>query len=240
MLIKPPLAKVMRPQLFFRKTHKWMGLILAIQLLLWFISGFLMSWMPIEEIHGDHLLNEVPVRTIDTKHLDLSNLTDKVTEPIRSARIKPWLNQQVVELKTSTKTQIFTLPDLELLSPLNEQQVRSVIDFHIIPDYEISEVNLLNEIPAEARGRKAPLWQVQLAGPENPRVYVSSQTGEIVAKRTDRWRLFDFLWMLHIMDYDEREDFNHPLLYITAFSALIFTLTGVVLLYFTLKPRKSV
>jgi hypothetical protein len=238
MLIKLPSSLFMRPQLFFRKTHKWMGLILAIQLLLWFFSGFLMSWMPIEEIHGDHLLKEVPTRTIDAKQLDLSVLSDKVTEPIHSVRIKPWLNQQVLELKTSTKTQIFALPGLELLSPLNEQQVRSVITFHIIPDYEISEVNLLNEVPAEARGRKAPLWQVLLKGPENPRIYVSSHTGEIVAKRTDRWRLFDFLWMLHIMDYDEREDFNHPLLYITAFSALIFTLTGLVLLFYGFrKPR---
>ncbi|MEZ5471528.1 MAG: PepSY domain-containing protein [Marinicella sp.] len=230
----------MRPQLFFRKTHKWIGLILVIQFILWFFSGFLMSWMPIEEIHGDHLLNDIPTRTIDPDYLDLSGIAKKIKEPVLSARIKPWLEQQVLELKTNNQTQIYTLPDFKLLSPLNEQQVRSVIKFHIIPDYEINQINLLDEVPTEARGRKAPLWQVQLDGPENPRIYISTSTGEIVAKRTDRWRLFDFLWMLHIMDYDERENFNHPLLYITAFSALIFTLTGLVLLFYGFKrPRFS-
>ncbi len=228
----------MRPQLLFRKIHKWVGLILGIQLLLWFLSGFLMSWMPIEEIHGDHLLKELPVRTITPHQLDLSKLDNPINQPILAVKIKPWLNQQVVEIKTAQYTQIYQVPTLQPLSPMNEQQVKAVINYHIIPDYHISKVALLNEVPSEARGRKAPLWQVQLAGPENPRIYVSNDTGEIVAKRTDRWRLFDFLWMLHIMDYDEREDFNHPLLYLTALSALLFTLTGFVLLFYTLKPRK--
>ena len=41
------------------------------------------------------------------------------------------------------------------------------------------------------------------------------------------WRVFDFVWMLHIMDYDERDDFNHPLLLITAGTALLFVFTGL-------------
>ncbi len=83
------------------------------------------------------------------------------------------------------------------------------------------------------------MWQVQLNGSEQARIYISEQNGDIVAKRTDRWRLFDFMWMLHIMDYDERSDFNHPLLYLTALAALLFTLTGFVLLFYGLKPRKK-
>jgi len=45
--------------------------------------------------------------------------------------------------------------------------------------------------------------------------------------------------MLHIMDYDEREDFNHPLLYLTALAALLFSLSGVVLIFYTMRPRKN-
>ena len=41
--------------------------------------------------------------------------------------------------------------------------------------------------------------------------------------------MFDFFWMLHIMDFDEREDFNHPLLQIAAALGLIIALSGVVL-----------
>lgn len=56
--------------------------------------------------------------------------------------------------------------------------------------------------------------------------------------RTDMWRLFGFFWMLHIMDYKERENFNHPLLISAAGLALITVLAGLVLLI--VRVRRSV
>jgi hypothetical protein len=41
--------------------------------------------------------------------------------------------------------------------------------------------------------------------------------------------VFDFLWMLHIMDFQTRDDFHHPLLQIAAALGLIVALGGVVL-----------
>ena len=39
------------------------------------------------------------------------------------------------------------------------------------------------------------------------------------------------------MDYQEREDFNHPLIIAAALISLAFTMTGMALLYFsTLRP----
>ena len=60
-----------------------------------------------------------------------------------------------------------------------------------------------------------------------------------MARRNDWWRLFDVVWMLHIMDYDTRDDFNHPLLIVSAATALLFALSGVVLLTLSLLPRKQ-
>ena len=38
------------------------------------------------------------------------------------------------------------------------------------------------------------------------------------AVRNDRWRRFDLFWMLHIMDYTERQRFHTP--WLTGFAAL--------------------
>ena len=59
----------------------------------------------------------------------------------------------------------------------------------------------------------------------------------MLARRTTRWRVFDFLWMLHIMDYDEREDFNHPLLVSASLIALLAALSGVGLYFFRFRKR---
>jgi uncharacterized iron-regulated membrane protein len=83
------------------------------------------------------------------------------------------------------------------------------------------------EQDSEIRGRDTPVWKVSFAQPESLNLYLDPWTGEILARRTDRWRIFDFFWMLHIMDFDAREDFNHPLLQISAALGLVIALSGV-------------
>lgn len=228
----------MRPNLLFRKIHKWLGLILAIQILFWFTSGFLMSFMPIDEVRGDHLLQtKTTPPAIELNSIDLNRITAQVSEPVHSAEIKTWLNQTVVTVKTQHNLYLFNALTTERIT-IDQQVVKNILQSQLIPGYTIAGMQLLESLPNEVRGRDAPIWQVQLSGPENARIYISAHSGNIVAKRTDRWRLFDFMWMLHIMDYDERSDFNHPLLYLTALSALLFTLTGFVLLFFAMRRKK--
>jgi uncharacterized iron-regulated membrane protein len=228
----------MRPQLLFRKIHRWLGLILGLQILLWFLSGFFMSWMSIEEVRGNHIWQTPESKPLPAVHVNLADVSAVVQQPIQSVEVKTWLQQTVIEVSTEKNTLLLSASDLSLISPLNEQWARAVIESRLKPPLVIESLQWLDEVPAEVRGRQTPLWQVHLSGAENPRVYVSAHTGQIVATRTDRWRWFDFLWMLHIMDYDEREDFNHPLLYLTAGSALVFTLTGLVLLAFTWRNHR--
>ena len=66
-------------------------------------------------------------------------------------------------------------------------------------------------------------------------IYVGRRTGRIRAVRTDSWRLFDFLWSLHIMDYEEREDFNHLLIQALAIISLITVISGLILFFTTLR-----
>ena len=71
-----------------------------------------------------------------------------------------------------------------------------------------------------------------------PTFYADPATGEIVSRRHALWRVFDFAWMLHIMDYDARTDVNNPLLRITTLSAAAMALSGAWLLYWSF-PRKK-
>ena len=46
-----------------------------------------------------------------------------------------------------------------------------------------------------------PAFRVALADPAATVIYVDATTGDVTARRNDRWRLYDFFWSLHIMDY---------------------------------------
>ena len=37
-----------------RKTHRYLGVFIGLQFLIWTISGLYFSWTDIDEIHGDH------------------------------------------------------------------------------------------------------------------------------------------------------------------------------------------
>ena len=110
----------MRPQLLFGKIHKWMGLVLGIQILFWFLSGFLMSFMPIEEIHGDHLLKPQQTAAVSLDPLDFSQIANQFDQPIQRIVIKSWLGKTVVEASTDQQLMLFDTPDLKPITPISE------------------------------------------------------------------------------------------------------------------------
>jgi hypothetical protein len=51
----------------------------------------------------------------------------------------------------------------------------------------------------------------------------------VTARRSTLWRVYDFLWSLHIMDFKNHEDFNTPLLIVATGLALAMVVTGIIL-----------
>jgi uncharacterized iron-regulated membrane protein len=62
-------------------------------------------------------------------------------------------------------------------------------------------------------------------------VYVASELGTVQKFRNKPWRIFDFLWMLHTMDYEGRDNFGNLLLRAFSIFGLITVLSGFVLFF---------
>jgi hypothetical protein len=62
-------------------------------------------------------------------------------------------------------------------------------------------------------------------------------SGELVTRRHRFWRWFDFLWMLHIMDYESRENVNNALLRVATGVGVTLALSGLWLVYFRFLRR---
>jgi hypothetical protein len=89
-------------------------------------------------------------------------------------------------------------------------------------------------IVAEVGVRK-DLWRVEFDDALSTRLYFDGRSGEFLFVRNDAWMLYDFFWRLHIMDYSEGENFNHPLLQFAAIGALCLALTGSLLAVLALR-----
>ncbi len=226
----------------WRKIHRWLGLVVGLQVLAWMVSGLYFSLVPIEKVRGEHL-------TPDPATLAGVALADLVTPaqasvvfkaampnvPLESITIRRLRNKTVYLIGFDGGHRAVDARSGRLLPALDEQQAVLLAQSALQQDWPVVSVQqITEEAPgSEYRGRALPLYRVDFEHASHPRLYLDAWTGEVVARRTDTWRIFDFLWMLHVMDYETRDDFNHPLLQTAAALGLIIAVTGYVLWWLT-------
>jgi hypothetical protein len=80
---------------YIRKTHRWLGVILGIQFMLWTIGGLYFSWSNIDEIHGDFQKKEVPLLSSDITMVSPSMVLDSIK---KVHRIDSIVSIQLIEI----------------------------------------------------------------------------------------------------------------------------------------------
>lgn len=231
------MAKIRWP-LVARRTHKWLALVVGVQVLLWSLTGFYMVAVHIDHIHGDHLVRIPAAEPFDLAGLSSPSQIVAAAPGATEIRLQRRLDQPVWRAETPDGPALFDARTGTRLAPPREVEVRALARAIYTGSAEIASVRLLTVAPQEMGGRKPPFWQVEFEGWNRPTLYLSAQTGELISRRHAAWRVFDIAWMLHIMDYDERSDVNNPLLRVATWSAFAMAISGAWLLLWAF-PRKK-
>lgn len=196
-----------------------------------------MTAVHIDIIHGDHF-----VRRAETIAVAPSQIASPVSVLTRAPdasqlRLASLLGRPVYIVTTSTAELLFDAQTGQAIERPSEEDIRRIANHWFTGDEGLIGLDLITQVPGEIRFRKPPLWRAQFDGWNKPTLYLSPNTGQLVSRRHELWRVFDFFWMLHIMDYKTRDNVNNWLL--RAFTLLAFTtaLSGAWLLWFAF-PRK--
>jgi hypothetical protein len=218
---------------FLFRSHIWLGWLIGGQLLLWMLSGLLMTAMPITEVRGEHL--KAPEQT-----LPIAGVVGLLPPEALLARTGPradGLLLRVLEgrpvyllLEGSEPVALF---DARTGSPVRideEGAARIAASRHAKRPTVLSVARVDQHAPPLEFRRNSPAFAVRLQDNENSVFYIHAISGDLLAVRTDRWRLFDLMWGLHIMDWRGREDMNHPLLVGAAALGLLGVVGGIALL----------
>ena len=225
------------PQLA-RTTHKWLGLLLGLQVVIWTLSGAYMVAVHIDIIHGDHLIRKPPEPPIALAGLIEPAAVQQRFEDVHSIKLQTWMDRPVYIVHAATGPELLDARTGELLSPIDEATVRTLAQRWMKRDARIVKAELLESLPIEVQSRKPPLWRVEFEGWDKPTFYFSPFTGEFVSRRHELWRFFDFVWSLHIMDYVKRTDVNNPLLRVATVSSVVMTVSGAWLLLYSFPRRR--
>jgi hypothetical protein len=227
---------------WIRKTHRYLGFLIGLQLLAWTVSGLYFSWNPIEKVRGEHLAEAPPSLFVTDTSLvppttALQNLRSQHPDvgAIETVHLRALLGDPVYEVVYRTEDERrYVLADARtgaLRGPLSEKEAVAVAEADFTPDVPVRRVERVTAAPegSEYRGVSLPAYRVVFDHPTDTRLYVSAPRGRVEARRNSTWRWFDWLWMLHIMDYDARSDFNHALLQAVSVFGLVTVASGFLL-----------
>ena len=208
-----------------RKAHRYLGLFLGIQFLLWTISGLYFSWTNIDEIRGEHLINK------NVKLKDFSELISpsKLNESnIKSIELR---NISGVPYYWINNANLYNAYTGNLKQSITKKEAVDIAKQSLVKGLEIKSINYISTVDKhhEYRNKLLPAYVISFKGNRNIKAYVSSLDGKFQTVRHRNWRWFDFLWMAHTMDYESRDNFNNTLIRIFSLLGLITVLSGFTL-----------
>ena len=218
-----------------RRWHVWLGWLVGLPFLFWTVSGLVMVAKPIEEVRGEHLIAK-PGPISVTGHLAAPQVEGR---QIRSISLEPRADGPRWKIGFADGEWRLADPGTGRLLPrLGATDVARELMARYTGTAKVVEVSRLNSDapPLELR-RAMNGWRVRMS--DDTHFYVDGGSGEIVAKRTSWWRIYDFMWGLHIMDLQGREDTNNPWVVSFAVLALIMVLLAFALLPMTIRRKNG-
>jgi uncharacterized iron-regulated membrane protein len=220
-----------RLMLRFARWHIWLGWVVALPVLMWLITGLVMVARPNEEVRGEHL--RAAPAAMDGGDIAFPELRDRIREArlVRQPDGPVW-----IVVAADGRRWRYSAGGGGAIPPVIEDEARRIAESAYAGEAALEAVAYLpdDEVPREA-GTSASAWQARFA--DGARVYIDDATGEVTALRTGQWRLYDFMWGLHIMDPATREDTHNPFVIVFSLLALAGALLGTVLLFRRRKAR---
>lgn len=217
------------------KWHIWLGWLVGIPILMWTVTGLVMVIKPIEEVRGTTLLREVSEAALPSD-IRIAVALSQSGKPVRSVTTQIERGETVTRITYMDGGSDRFRADGSAMAPLGEIEARLIAEERVEGgDEAVSATHYgADQVPFDFR-QPMPVWQIALE--DGTHVYVGSDSGEIEAVRTRWWRVFDFMWGLHIMDLQEREDTSHPILIFFTALSVIGALLGCVLMFRRRKAR---
>ncbi|MBI5069500.1 MAG: PepSY domain-containing protein [Deltaproteobacteria bacterium] len=219
-------------------SHRWISAVALVQLAVWTGTGLFFAVVPIERVRGSDRTAPEPAAPLplgDLAPLPAAALAGAEQVTLRLVDGRPaWVasagrgvRRWLVDARSGERVAVDAAAAERIARADQVAQPRAL------------RVERVEAAPVEYRGGPVPAWRVDLDDGRETRVYVDAATGAVKARRNGVWRVYDFLFGLHIMDYGGREDFNTPLLAIAAAVGVATSLSGLVLWAARLAARRQ-
>lgn len=218
-----------------KTIHKWLSLLVGLQLFIWLGTGLYFNLMDSVKASG----SEYRVNVIEP-NADLSQLIEpnRVLQNFDAAvsLMQVSLLAKPYYLLTHDKARYpYFKNQYTLVDAIKGQQ--TFVDETMAKQLAIASYNGAGNIvsaikvspPFDDRLKeKNTLWRVDFDDEINTSVYVDAGSGRLAAHSNDDKRFVDLAFMLHFMDYTQEGSFNNIQIIVFAIFTLFFALSGFI------------
>ena len=218
-----------------RRYHVWLGWLVGLPFLFWTVSGLVMVAKPIDEVRGTSLISD-PKPIALTAGLAVPRIKGRAVSSLTlvgRADGPRW----IIQFADGSSRQADPATGRILPALGAADAAREVAHRYTGAAKIVSTSRVDGKSPPLELRRAMNGWRVAMD--DDAHFYVDAGTGEIVARRTAWWRFYDFMWGLHIMDLQGREDINNPWVVSFAMLSLGMVLLALILLPLTIKRRNG-
>ena len=135
----------MRPALLSRSLHKWLGLIVGLQLVFWTVSGFYMVVVDLDFIHGDSLVRNVRVPLDTSQPLVMFSEVAHRFEGVTaiSLRSLPGQSAPLYEVTTDLGSVLVVATTGQQIAPLSRDVISDLARQYYAGKGELASVTLI-------------------------------------------------------------------------------------------------
>lgn len=216
-----------------KKVHKWVGLLIGLQVLLWLLSGLVISLLDPGKVSGKRWASTNPAEPQALEavtFLEPAELPAGLVKGALGIDLTQRHGKPVFIVRRADGETLVDATDGSVIAT-DETGAKQTARKDFNGNGEIVSIEKGVAPGRETRNSKGAYWRVNFSDPSNTSIYISASTGEILERRNSYWRVRDFFWMLHIMDYPGRENFNNPLIIAVALIAIWLGISGFLLLF---------
>ncbi|MGE0175114.1 MAG: hypothetical protein AB7T49_20130 [Oligoflexales bacterium] len=220
-----------------RKFHRWLGIAVGVQLFFWTVSGVFFSWVHIKKVRGEDIAREKDESFLElpTSVVSASDVQNILGQPVRELRVKSFQGKAVYAAYIGERLP-FALVDAETGGLLDEISANDAKVFALRDYAGDGEIVKIEKVAKN----NVPVYQVAFNDTRKTELLVHRVDGTIISRRNTIWYIYDFLWMLHILDFEEREDFNNKIIKGVSIFGLVTILSGYALFLSSRRRDKTV
>ncbi len=233
-------------------VHKWLSLLVGAQLLIWLVTGLYFNLMDAEKASGNELRGAKPsnlaiketnrrdaffLKMLPVKELALEERFSHPIKPLKKIELV-WVLEHPYYHVISRQGPHAYQPRSSLLfdavsgdrTALTPAQISQIANSSYTGDSALGRPELLQPPFSDYAAQQNPMWKVSANDNNNTAIYLDSVTGQVIKHVNDDARLKALMFKLHFMDYSNTGGFNHGLVIVFAISALMLSVSGVMLL----------